>query len=108
MSKNEMEALRAINRDLRAGIRYGKFVHRWPSGDGPRYPYFDRVLEFGHSSVNSRRGLFIWENYGSSANAANLQELAWIIKTIFKMTPSAFRAAYGPGSAGYGPCVLDA
>jgi hypothetical protein len=44
--------------------------------------------------IGRHPGYFCWSNYGSSANRATLDELAWIITVIFETTPSQFRAEY--------------
>lgn len=57
--------------------------------DNVRYPYFSVVL-----SYDSIHNLFHWHHYGSSANKATKEELAWIIEKIFDMTPERFAQTY--------------
>lgn len=93
LDATERAALRQIRDDLKNGLIYGKDVFRWPSGDGPRFPYFRGAIYY-RPKAGRHPGYFCWSNYGSSANRATLDELAWIITVIFETTPSQFRAEY--------------
>lgn len=93
MNSTERAALRTIRDNLKSGLIYGKDVFRWPSGNGPRFPYFSEAIEY-RPQPGRHPGYFRWHNYGSSASRATLPELAWIIKTIFDTTPSAFLTEY--------------
>lgn len=73
--------LTAIYNNLIKGGRYGKLVK------DVRYPYFRLNLCYV-------RGYFHWSVAGSSANKATLEELAWIIEKIFKLTPKEFVNRY--------------
>lgn len=69
---------------LRGGV-YGRTAR------GPRWAYFAEALYL----INSSGDPFIgWNNYGSSANKCDLDNLLWIIKNIFKTTPREFLKEY--------------
>ena len=52
----------------------------------------ERLWQF--YSEKSRRWLIGWSYYGQSATGDNLRDLAWLLRTIFQMKPSAFVATY--------------
>lgn len=93
MNSTEREALRTIRDNLKSGLVYGKDVFRWPSGDGPRFPYFSEAISY-KPKPGRHPGYFCWNNFGSSAERATLAGLQWIIETIFETTPSAFLEEY--------------
>ena len=78
-----MKAIDIIYKNLMEGKYYGYVVKN------VRFPYFHSVL-----NKHPFKSFFCWSNYGSSANKANKKELAWIIETIFKMTPEEFINKY--------------
>lgn len=82
--------LKAIYNSLKNGEKYGKFVYWDYYNNKPmRYPYFHIAL-----SKHDYKNLFLWENYGSSANKATLKDLNWIITEIFNTTPDKFILEY--------------
>jgi hypothetical protein len=90
-SKND-PILQEIYDNLQAGISYGEDMdkehHSWIT-----YPYFDAVL---YRIENDGRGepCIGWRHYGSSANPNTIEDLNWIITTIFEMTPEEFVQKY--------------
>ena len=90
-SKND-PILQEIYDNLQAGISYGEDMdkehHSWIT-----YPYFDAVL---YRIENNGRGepCIGWRHYGSSANPNTIEDLNWIITTIFEMTPEEFVQKY--------------
>lgn len=75
--------LDTIYNNLMQGKQYGYVLRN------VRFPVFTTVL-FHHWC----KPYFCWTHYGSSANKATREELAWIIETIFQMTPEEFAATY--------------
>ena len=53
-----------------------------------RYPYFCEVL------YKTMKGYIGWHNYGSSANKNTKEDLKFIIKKIFLLTPKEFVEKY--------------
>lgn len=78
----EKKILEAIYKNLQNGGVYGHMI------TNVRYPYFKWNLY-----LTSK--IYIgWTNAGSSANKNTLEDLAWIIKTIFETSPSGFIRRY--------------
>lgn len=76
-----MDALHTIMNELRAGKMFGKTKH------GRMGDYFWWNM--------AQDGQFIrYRNFGQSAIRCNLEELAWLIKVIFKTTPEKFMTEY--------------
>ena len=89
MSRNEMEVLRGIMSDLKAGYTFGQdCTWDYYNNKPMRFPFFSSALYITPS------GNIGWTHYGSSANKRNLKELAWIIEKIFDTTPSGFLRDY--------------
>ena len=84
VSKENARCLRQIMEHLRSGGSYAQFI----AGDGILYPYWHKVL------YQTANGFLGWNHYGSSACRANLRDLNWIIRQIFKMTPTEFTDSY--------------
>lgn len=83
MKNPETIALHKLYNDLKSGESYGEELHN------VRFPCWWWVL-----SYDPIKRLFHWRHYGQSANAATLEELKWILGTIFKMTASEFLENY--------------
>lgn len=87
----EKAILMDIANALKSGDVYGEMIHG--TNSAMPEPFFWEVLSYGKCRV-SGRPLWKWRNYGESANPATLKDLEWIIRKIFKTTPSAFVAKY--------------
>lgn len=83
MKNPETIALHKLYNDLKAGETYGEELHN------VRFPCWWYVL--GYDRIKK---LFYWRHYGSSANAATLEDLKWILSVIFKMTATEFLENY--------------
>ena len=95
MDKKNKAALRFIYRNLKHGIRYGKYNF---------YDYYNcRPFPFPYFCVNlARRGnLLSWTHYGSSAEKFTLKDLEWIITVIFNTSPIDFLRDYTAENAIY-------
>lgn len=90
MSANE-RALREIMENLKFGIHFGKIRPHRLGGY-----YFDTALWYAHSESIADFGkpYIYWRNYGQSANKPTLQNLRWILREIFKTSPSEFLMTY--------------
>lgn len=75
---NNKEALRKIYYNINKGQMYGK-QKNWG---------FDTNLSLTYNNN------IYWCNYGSSCNKNTLKDLDWIIRTIFKTTPTQFLKDY--------------
>ena len=74
-------ALRELFEDLKAGAVYGHQVNNVP------YPFF-------WENVGIHDGYIKWNHYGASANDVSMNDLAFVVFTIFKTTPRAFMQEY--------------
>lgn len=86
----EKKILRQLAADLKAGAWYCTTHKNGMTVCNLRYDY-------GTSSVNGKSKevpLWFWEHYGRSANRATLNDLNWIVRTIFQMKPSEFVSKY--------------
>lgn len=90
LSANEV-ALREIMDNLKAGIQFGK-IHPHRQGGY----YFDTALWYAYSKniVDFGKPYIYWQHWGQSANKPTLQNLRWILKVVFKMSPSEFLMTY--------------
>lgn len=90
MSANE-RALREIMENLKLGIRFGK-IHPHRQGGY----YFETALWYAYSESIADFGkpYIYWRHYGQSANKPTLQNLRWILRVVFKMTPGEFLMTY--------------
>lgn len=79
--ETDPDALRELFEDLKAGAVYGHQV------ENVRYPFF-------WENLSMRGSLIRWSNAGSSANAATMHDLAFVVFQIFKTTPRAFMEEY--------------
>ena len=87
---NNKQALNIIYNNLKNGTQYGKFSYWNYYYNSPLpFPYFNIVL-YKHYCKN----IFCWQHFGSSANKATKEQLAWIIKNIFKTSPEKFLLEY--------------
>lgn len=86
MSKANSEALHEIMNSLKENHFYGRDYKTAAS------PYFGAVL-YPTTGRNGKE-LIGWCHYGSSANKFNLRELNWIIRAIFKTSPTEFLREY--------------
>lgn len=81
-----MSSLKFIYDKLQQGEIFGSIEKHRLGGT-----YFWDVMCIG----NGVGGNYIfWRHYGSSANRVSLQNLKWILKEIFKMTPEEFLYKY--------------
>lgn len=53
-----------------------------------KYPFFDPVLYL------TKGGYIGWHHYGSSAAENKIEDLDWLIREIFRMTPEEFVQKY--------------
>lgn len=83
IEKKEAAALNRIYKNVNSGKQYAYFV------DYVRFPFWKTVL-----SVSETKAYIRWTNAGSSANKNTLQDLKWIIHTIFGMTAVQFEQEY--------------
>lgn len=77
-----MSSLKFIYDKLRAGEIFGKISEHNQGGT-----YFWDVLSADNEYI-------YWRHYGSSANKLSLQNLNWILTTIFESTPEQFLFDY--------------
>ena len=77
-----MAALKLIYAKLLAGEIFGKIDEHRMGGT-----YFWDVL-------SADRQYIYWQDHGSSANRLSVQNLEWILKNIFRMTPEEFLFEY--------------
>lgn len=98
LSANEV-ALREIMKNIKSGIQFGK-IH--PCQDMIPTPhrqspyYFETVLWYAYSEhfPNFGKPYIYWRHFGESAEKPTLQNLRWILKVIFKTSPSEFLMTY--------------
>lgn len=79
--ESDPDALRELFEDLKSGAVYGHQVNN------VRYPFFWENIGIHGSYIK-------WNHYGSSAQAVSMNDLAFIVFTIFKTTPRAFMQEY--------------
>lgn len=78
-----MKALNRIYQNLQSGFQYGTNINN------ARYPYFHCVL-----SISPTKQFIRYNNFGSSACKNTINDLSWIIETIFKTTAEEFEKQY--------------
>lgn len=77
-----MNALEQIYQNLQQGKRYGTYF-------AMRFAAFHDCLW-----VDWHRTYIHWNNYGGGANRNTVEELAWVLKQIFRTTPEQFLKVY--------------
>ena len=93
----EKKILRQLAADLKVGAWFGT--------EYKRHTKCNLSYGYGTATLNGKQKevpLWVWEHYGRSANRATLNDLNWIVRTIFQMKPSEFVAKYekhGKGAA---------
>ena len=88
-TKSNSVILREIAQNLKEGHKYGTWR------DGRLGRYFDCALSYDYGLSNGReRPMWFWQHYGRSAESANMRNLAWLLRVIFKMTPGEFCERY--------------
>lgn len=75
--------LKTIYKNINAGKEYGYMFNN------VTYPFFNTVL-----SVSENNKYIRWQHFGSSANRNTIDDLQWIIETIFETTPEEFVKKY--------------
>ena len=78
-----MKAIDIIYNNLKDGKIYATYL------DNVRFHGYWYNLTYDHV-----KNLFLWRNFGSSANKATKKDLAWIIETIFKCSAEEFMQRY--------------
>ena len=78
---SDPDALRELFEDLKNGAVYGHQV------DIVTYPFF-------WENIGIHDGYIKWNHYGASADDVNMNDLAFVVFTIFKTTPRAFMQEY--------------
>ena len=76
-----MAALKEIYNNINNGKKYGEIEKN------VKYPFFWTVL------IADEKYIY-WRYYGESANDNTMDALAWILKSIFKLTPEEFIEKY--------------
>lgn len=76
------EALERIYKNINDGKAYASWFNF-----NVRYPFWNKKLYANKSYI-------YWSSFGSSANKNTLDDLEWIIRTIFNMTPAQFEDKY--------------
>lgn len=79
--ESDPDALRELFEDLKSGAVYGHQVNN------VTYPFFWENIGIHGSYIK-------WNHYGSSAEAVSMNDLAFIVFTIFKTTPRALMQEY--------------
>jgi len=79
--ESDPDALRELFEDLKSGAVYGHQVNN------VTYPFF-------WENIGIHDGYIKWNHYGASANAVSMNDLAFVVFTIFKTTPRAFMQEY--------------
>lgn len=79
--ESDPNALRELFEDLKSGAVYGHQVN------SVTYPFF-------WENIGIHGGYIKWSHYGSSASSVSMNDLAFIVFTIFKTTPRAFMQEY--------------
>ena len=85
-TRHENEALDRIYNNLKAGNRYGH------TSSEPNGRSFFTVNIHAHSDRGKE--MFYYTHHGSSAVEATKDQLAWLLGTIFKMSPEEFEQNY--------------
>lgn len=90
MKSADDQLIDIIYDNLKNGLKYSRF-YSWDyyNNQPLKYPHFHTVL-----SYDPVKKLWIWTNYGSSANKATKKELKWILKNIFDCTAKEFIQDY--------------
>lgn len=78
---SDPDALRELFDNLKNGAVYGHQVNN------VAYPFF-------WENVGIHDGYIKWNHYGASANDVSMNDLAFVVFTIFKTTPRAFMQEY--------------
>jgi len=79
--KSDPDALRELFENLKNGAVYGHKVNN------VRYPFF-------WENLGIHDGYIKWNHYGASAESVSMNDLAFVVFTIFKTTPRAFMQEY--------------
>lgn len=79
--ESDPDALRELFEDLKTGAVYGHQVNN------VSYPFF-------WENIGIHSGYIKWNHYGASANAVSMNDLAFVVFTIFKTTPREFMSKY--------------
>lgn len=79
--ESDPDALRELFEDLKTGAVYGHQVNN------VAYPFF-------WENIGIHDGYIKWNHYGASANSVSMNDLAFVVFTIFKTTPRAFMQEY--------------
>ena len=79
--ESDPDALRELFKDLKSGAVYGHQVNN------VTYPFF-------WENIGIHDGYIKWNHYGAGANDVSMNDLAFIVFTIFKTTPRAFMQEY--------------
>lgn len=80
-NESDPDALRELFENLKNGAVYGHQVN-------------NVVCPFFWENVGIHDGYIKWNHYGASANDVSMNDLAFIVFTIFKTTPRAFMQEY--------------
>lgn len=79
--ESDPDALRELFEDLKNGAVYGHQVNN------VMYPFF-------WENIGIHGGYIKWNHYGAGANSVSMNDLAFVVFTIFKTTPRAFMQEY--------------
>lgn len=79
--ESDPDALRELFDNLKNGAVYGHQVN-------------NVVCPFFWENIGIHDGYIKWNHYGASANDVNMNDLAFVVFTIFKTTPRAFMQEY--------------
>lgn len=76
-----MTALKEIYGNINSGKKYGHVMKN------VKYPFFATVLTANEQYI-------FWQHFGSSANKNTIENLAWILESIFELSPEKFIEKY--------------